>query len=146
MIETNQRYIESLSEVSTILNAIEKKLIDKLPNKLINFINENKSDLYQPTFDPKSNISKEQLMPETRRFLAYLYYMYWADESEKLEYKNLLKINETKYQNNLKEKYNPDNIFKNEKDIKQDTNTLSITQYKVPIIQKLINKIKNLLN
>ena len=46
--------------------------------------------------------------------IILLYLNYWCkDENEILEVKNILNENEDRYQVELREKYNSDNIFKN---------------------------------
>ena len=49
---------------------------------------------------------------------------YWCDAQSKAEYSDLLKQNENNYQEELREKYNPDNIFKKNNQVQhimQDT-------------------------
>jgi len=61
----------------------------------------------------------------------------------------LFRENELKYQQDLREKYNPDNIFKKrtqesvieEKNIEKE---FALVEYKESIFKKLINKIKNI--
>jgi len=57
-----------------------------------------------------------------------------------------LNANEKKYQEELRERYNPDNIFKNKKEeniIKEETHAL--VEYKEKtIIQRIFDKIKNM--
>ena len=79
-----------------------------------------------------------------------LYLNYWCkDENEILEVKHILKNNEEKYQEKLREKYNPDNIFKNHtqetKEISQNViNEMAMIPYKKSIFVKIINRLKNI--
>ena len=82
---------------------------------------------------------------------------YWyKDESKKQKLLEVLDENERKYQEELREKYNPDNIFKN----KNQNNTfdeavpkneeisvgMQIVEYKEPIFKRIVNKILNFLH
>ena len=82
---------------------------------------------------------------------------YWyKDESKKQKLLEVLDENERKYQEALKEKYNPDNIFKN----KNNNNTfdgdipeneeisvgMQISEYKEPIFKRIVNKILEFLH
>ena len=133
----NQEYAEMLAEVYSILNTMEKELIDKIPNKLLRFIRENKSNKYIPGFDMKKTLyEKEEVKKETREFLAYIYYTYWCNEEEKKKYQQILNENEKTYQQRLRAKYNPDNIFKykmekkleNKTDFNQNTSLIEIRE------------------
>ena len=53
--------------------------------------------------------------------------------------------NDLKYEEFIREKYNPDNIFKDKSNLKQNVNTtetMAIVEYKENFWKKLINKIK----
>lgn len=82
---------------------------------------------------------------------------YWyKDESKKQKLLEVLDKNERKYQEELREKYNPDNIFKN----KNQNNTfdeavpkneeisvgMQIVEYKEPIFKRIANKILEFLH
>lgn len=146
-MKVSQEYAETLSEVYMIINTMEKDLIDQIPNKLLMFIRENKSNKYNPSFNLKKTINKEDLKTETRQFLAYLYYTYWCNEAEKTEYRRILNINENEYQQMIRKKYNPDDIFKERKqraienDIEYDQETnLALKEEKWYI--RLYNRLK----
>ena len=74
---------------------------------------------------------------------------YWCDsQDEKNKLKELFENNEIKYQTELREKYNPDNLFKNrQKSVENDyakENTMAMVEYKESIFRKIINKIKGI--
>ena len=70
---------------------------------------------------------------------------YWCENvNEKNELKQMFKNNEDRYQDELRKKYDPDNIFK--KHIQENIikNEVSLVEYKESIFKRLINKIKSL--
>lgn len=62
-------------------------------------------------------------------------------EKNQIEY--LLKKNEEEYQNKLRDKYNPDNLFKRYKEEKNRIqDNVEMVVYKESLFKKIINKIK----
>ena len=76
-----------------------------------------------------------------------IYLNYLCDDEEKNNIKLILKNNEEKYQQELREKYNPDNIFKKHNQKQEVTENVvatnvAIAEYREPIFKKIINIIK----
>lgn len=140
-IETKEIY----SEVYQILNLLGNEYIDKLPNSLFNMLKEKRNTDYTPTYIEDIPLNKQNIKKETLSVLALLHLNYWCEnEKEKLELKQLLKDNEDKYQQELRNKYNPDDIFEKHKKEKIVENQVSIIEYKEPLFKRLISKIKNI--
>lgn len=82
--------------------------------------------------------------------LSVIELKYWDTSEEREKLSRALKNNEIEYQNQLREKYNPDNVFINKNNSLKNTadNNLqesTIVEYKEKnFIQKLFNKIKHL--
>ena len=80
--------------------------------------------------------------------IALLHLNYWCDtEEEKANLNQMLKQNDYKYQNKLKEKYNPDDMFKKQKkkEIVENEDTVAMVEYKKSKFKKIIEKIKDFL-
>ena len=140
---------EIYSEVYQILNLLGNDYIDKLPTSLINMLREKREVNYNPEYTDDIPLNEQNIKKETMSIIALLYLNYWCeDEDEKLEVKQILKSNEDNYQLELRERYNPDNIFKNykqeskkvEANIDDET---SMIPYKKSIFRKIINKLKS---
>ena len=105
---------------------------------------------YIPTIDTKIPIKEQRLKRKTIAIIAGLNLQYWCkDEERKKELLEVYSNNEKKYQEELREKYNPDNIFKkrtqeNTIEEKNIENEFALVEYKESIFKKLINKIKNI--
>ena len=74
---------------------------------------------------------------------------YIANEQEKNEINNILAENEKKYEEELKEKYNPDNLFKKKGQIVEDNKInqeyTQLIEYKEQnIFKKILSKIMKL--
>lgn len=144
MISTG--YSEAFVEVLAILDntPIEEK--QGIPQKFINFLKENASPNYKISFDKNKQIEELTLKKETKAMLSVIYYNYLCPKDQKEEYIEILNNNQTKFEEELREKYNPDNIFKNnttaEPVQQKESETVAMTEYKESFFTKIINKIK----
>jgi len=138
---------KAYSEVYEILQLLDDEFINKLPKKFIEFIEKEKDYDYIVNIDPNIPLEEQNLLPDTINILAMLKLDYWSTEDEKQELLNILNQNEKEYQQELNEKYNPDNIFKNRQLVKQEQNieeTSLVTIKEKNFILKLFEKIKNM--
>lgn len=144
MTKGNTLYAEAMTEVLTILEYTEKEIVDKIPKKFIAFLEENSSKTYKPNFDCTKPIKDLKLNPKTEAILGIIYLKYWANEEEKIAFRERARKNEEEYQRQLKEKYNTDNLFKNVRiEIPKDNQKQELLEIKEKtFIQELIGKIK----
>lgn len=138
-------YREAIVEVLDILHHSEDNIITKIPKKLIDFLERNKSTTYKPNLDHSKSISEMNLKDKTKSLITMIYLNYLCDDAEKNNIKLILKNNEEKYQQKLKTKYNPDNIFNSKKEnfIIKEVNHFLVEYNQKTFIQKLFDKIKN---
>lgn len=109
-------YSEAVAEVLDILSHTSKDDLEKIPIKFINFLEKNKSKTYKAELDYSKNINEIKLKSKTKAMLGLIYMNYWADEEEKKNFKQKIRENEIKYQAEMRQKYNPNNLFdKNKK-------------------------------
>lgn len=140
----NQRYAEASVEVLDILEHMNANDLEKVSNKFIEFLKENASKNYICNLDYSKKLNDMEIKEETRGLLALMYEKYWCPEEEKEELKKKFYENEQKYQKELREKYNLDNIFskKQENIIKPENNETQLVEYKETFFKKILNKIK----
>lgn len=141
-------YSEAAVEVLDILKHTNKEDVNKIPKKFIEFLENNKSETYIADLDHTKTIKEMNLKPKTQALLGLIYLKYWADEEEKRDFKKRARENEIKYQEELRKKYNTDNLFKNKKEVIIDENIkqeMSLqTVQKETFIQRIITKIKQI--
>ena len=144
-------YSEAATEVLAILDNTETQAVNKISKKFLKFLKDNSSKTYKPEFDASKPIKELKLKPKTEALLGVIYLNYWANEEEKISFKKRAKENEIKYQEELREKYNPDNMFKNktitieEKQEDIQVQETALTEIKKDtLIQKIIKKIKEI--
>ncbi len=133
-------YSEAITETLDILKHTRKEDVDKVSPKFMDFLNANASVTYKPKLDHTKKIKDMQLKPKTKAILAIIYKKFWCDDAQQREFNNTLKNNEIRYQTELREKYNPDNLFK--KKIETVENPVAMVEYKESVFIKIKNWIK----
>lgn len=141
---------ESYVEVLTILGYMETEYQEKIPKKLIDFFERNSAKNYKFDIDLAIPLKEQKLKAKTLSLLAMLNLNYWCKSNE--EKQELIKRyseNEKKYQEELRKRYNPDNIFKKQQEksnIEENViqNEVALIEYKESIFRRLINKIKSI--
>ena len=136
----NIEYRKSISEVLDILEHTRKEDVDKISPKFMEFLNKNKYDNYVPNLDHSKRVKEMELNDKTIAILSIIASKYWISGADKEDFEKQLKENEKKYQEELYEKYNPDNLFKNKKTkIETVENSVAMVEYKEPIFTKIKN-------
>lgn len=138
--------IQAFSEVKCILDFLPINYTEKLPKKLLNIIDSLYDEKFKININPNIELKKQNFTEDTKNIIAVLKYNYWCkDDQEKENLARMFKENEDKYQEDLREKYNPDNIFKKEETIieeeKEQTNCVQMVEYKEPLFKIIINRI-----
>ena len=112
----NSKYAEASVEILDILDHMNTSDLEKVPDGFINILRKNASKQYISNLDYSKKLNDMKLRKETKELLAFMYEKYWCPEEEKSDLKKRLWENEQKYQQELREKYNPDDIFKNKQE------------------------------
>lgn len=138
---------KAYAEVLLILSYMEQKYADMIPKKLLELFNEEKDQNYQPDINPKISLAEQNLQRKTLALLAMLNLNYWCkDESEKQEMLKMYAENDKKIEAEMRERYNPDNLFKKKEKEEQNDEikeeSTEIIEYKEQnIFKKILNKI-----
>lgn len=142
--------LKAYAEVDKILSFMEVKYVEKVPKKMREMFKNEKLQDYEPNIDKNIPLAEQQLERKTLAILAMLNLNYWCEnQEEKQELLRAYSDNDKKREEELREKYNPDNIFKNknkEQDAEQEIDKItSVIEYKEKnLIKKLLDKIKRL--
>lgn len=143
-----QSTMEAYAEVDMILNLMDEKYVREIPEKLRTLFKSKKAKEYSKNIVDDKPLKEQNLNKETLSILAVLNYNYWCkDEKRKKELWDIYSENDRKYQQELREKYNPDDIFKKNNSPKYVENISkedTIIEYKESIVKKIINKIKSI--
>ena len=148
MTGNNVSYIKAYTEVNCLLEYLPQSYIDKLPKKLIELIKDQSDEQYNIDIDTNKSLLEQNFYKKTKDLIAVIKYNYWSTDEEKQKLKNLFYENENKYQKELLEKYNPNDIFKkkeNKINITETTeNNLQMVEYKENLFRRILNKIKDI--
>lgn len=145
-----EEYLKAFSEVEQIIKLMPESLQKKIPNRFINIISTEKSQAYTPNI--KEPFEECNIMKETKIILAVIYRDFLCSEEEKKEIKLKDSQKLIEYEEELRERYNTDNIFKNRINT---SNNLSIEKNECTAIvevkdksflRRIFEKIKNLFN
>lgn len=144
-------YRKSISEVLEILKHTRKKDVDKISPKFLEFLNRNALTEYEPHLDHSKRIKEMGLNDKTIAILSIIASKYWLSSEDKENFENRLKENEEKYQEELQQKYNTDNLFKNKNvehiaSIEDTFDNVAMIEYKESVFTKIKNWFKNLFN
>lgn len=137
------------SELYELLNVLGQDYISALPKNIYKNILENRDLDYTNKFDINTGITEENFSKETINILLGFDLKYWSTYAEKQRKISIYKENERKYQTEIREKYNPEKLFKKEKTIAQSK--MSIDEEKqennnlVPAKISIWSRIKNFL-
>ena len=104
-------YKEALVELLEILKYTDQEDVNKIPKKLLVFFRKNASTTYKFKIDENVEIKNLKLKKETKGLLTMIYRNYWCSAEERTKYDKLLQNNQKKFDDALREKYNPDKIF-----------------------------------
>ena len=122
------------SEVLDVIDNMEEKYKELLPEKLIHFLNENENSEYQKHVIPNIPLSKQNISKDAITILAMINLKYWVkDEKHKADLMEKYKMNNNEISNEeLK------NIF--ESDNSQNNSTTANESLKNDVNKSLIEK------
>ena len=149
----SKNYSKAYTEVLEILKYLPKNEYGKIPHETIQFFENNKDYSYNFKIDPQIPLDKQNISIEANSIIVVLFRDFFASETQKEKLKVILKQNEDKYQEEIRNKYNPDDIFGNKKDKittfssnkEIENNNLPIEVKRENFFKKFITYIKNLI-
>lgn len=129
---TNVELKNTLFEVSVILKNIDKNLSNRIPERIKEYIETNKSQSHNFKYDYDKSLSEQRMLKTTEKYLTMLFLRYWCTNEEKTKVLDVMKRNEEKYQKEIKEKYAPDNLFKksNVENVKKEVALVEVKEEK----------------
>lgn len=150
----DENYRKAFSEVSEVIKAMPDNLLKKIPNKFIDIVEKEKLDNYKIRLC--DNIEEQVFSEEATIILGIIYKDFLCDENER----NQLEIIDNEkiriYEDELRAKFNPDNIFNiNEEEKKLNSDIFDLKEENISqnflieykeqtFLMKIFEKIKNL--
>ena len=133
--------IIAYAEVDYIIHHMNEKYVEKVPTKLLQFFATIKDPEHEVYVDPRVPLQNQNLKKYTLELIALLHLKYWCEDEERRKelYKKMVE-NQQKLDDQMREKYNIDNMFdmysakvvNDEKDLQEDySKPKNITKYDV---------------
>lgn len=142
-----KEYAMAYKEVIEILKYVPDEDVAKIPKEKLNFYKENMDIDYNYKIDKEKEFEEQEMSDITKAVLANIFRDYWATPYQRERILAKEKYDLEKLEEEKREKYNPDDIFKNrnkeEIHIEQNNN-LPVEMKKEKFFTKLINFIKNI--
>ena len=152
----NVKYSKAYAEVLEIINHFSEEEIMKIPKEKIKFFQDNCDKNYEFKIDVDIPLEEQNISREANAIIVVLYRDYFATEEEKKKIEEVLKKNSDERERQKREKYNPDDIFKNrgnstskqvvKEEIKEeeDLGNLPVVKKEDNFFKKFINYVKSL--
>lgn len=141
-------YQKRLYEVNEILNYLPQEDYNKIPVDIIQFIQNNMEKDYYWSINKEKAFENQELNRDTIAILSYINTEYLLNQEQKDFMEQIHIQNDINMQNEIKDKYNVDELFK--KKIKQTVNInenleIITKDDNLKFWKKIIRKIKNVL-
>ena len=115
-------YKEAFEEIYEIFNLIPKEILNKIPTKFYEMIKEERDTNYFPNI--QEPLEKQKLKNETIIILGLIYrdFLCSPEEKRRLQEKDAKELQEMEkaLEKEIREKYNPDDIFKKKKEVREE--------------------------
>lgn len=87
---TYEDYADLAAEMNILLRYIDDELVEKIPQKIIEFFQDIASPTFKSKIDPRLPLDEQYLLPSTECMLTLLYRQYWCSEEEREELDKLI--------------------------------------------------------
>ena len=144
-------YPKAYKEVLEVLKYVPQKSVDKIPNEMLNMFKVKMDKSWNFEVDINKPFEEQNLLDETKAIFANIFREYWATPYQKERIEAREKYELEKIEEEKRRKYNPDEIFKNNKvqDIEEMPqeieNNLPVEVKKEKFFERLIGFIKRFL-
>lgn len=145
----NANYANAYKEVLVILDKLIEEDYNKIPKNYIEFLEQNSNKEYNFKYDDSKDFEQQELLLDTKYILFGLFEKFGTTELQKEKIKAFRNNYYNKVEQEKREQYNPDGIFKkrenNEKisgtEINVNTDTIALVECKESFFTRILNKI-----
>lgn len=141
-------YPKAYKEVIEILKFVPEESVKKIPQIMIDTFKTNMDTNWNYKVDINKNFEEQELLDETKAIFANIFRDYWATPYQKERIEAKEKYDRQILEQEKKEQYNPDDIFKtkqnNNIDKVEEDNNLPIEVKKERFFSKIITFFKKI--
>ncbi len=113
-------YSKCLVQVDEILNYLNPEELKKIPENVRKTIKDNKDKNYTWKYDVSEKLEEQNLNRKSIAILSYLNMEYLLNDEQRKLMEQIHRVNEQKQEEEKRKQYNPENIFENKSNIKED--------------------------
>lgn len=106
-------YEKCLVEVDEVLNHLSKEDLNKIPEDILKGIKEHKDKEYTWKYDESKELKEQKFDRNTIAILSYINMEYLLSKEQKDLMEKIHELNEQSLQNEIQEKCDPKELFKN---------------------------------
>ena len=141
-------YPKAYREVYEIIKVLPKEDVEKIPNEIIEMYKEKMDKEYDFSIDINKEFEEYNISDITKALLYNLYVDYWTTQDQRNRIINRQNYEERLLEMKKREKYNPDDLFKNKKttEIIEDNKNLPVEMKQKNLFIKIIESIKKFFN
>ena len=131
-MKTIEKYSVAYAEVLEVLKYISLDDYEKIPKKYITFMEENADENSLFEYNVAVPFDKQDISEDAKNVLAMLFRLFIIDDDKKQELSKNDAMIEENYQKEIKEKYDPDNLFKksNVENVKKEVALVEVKEEK----------------
>lgn len=140
----NSTYAKAYTEVIQVISHFSNEDYLKIPKEKIEFYKENMDKEYKFVINPNKSIKEQNISKLAYSIIVALFMDYIGTEEENKKIKEILELNQKKAEQEKREKYKVEDIFKNEKkevlndtNINNSRNELKVIENKESIFSKI---------
>lgn len=133
-------YRKAYTELNEIFKFLPTEQLKKIPAKLRKNIKAEMDNEYNFKIDPSKTLEEQELMAETKALIVELYERYLCEDEEKDRWEIYDKFCLDKIEEKKKERFDPDNVFKNSDESKNEEDE----HYEWNIEEKSLTEIEHL--
>ena len=157
MSNEEKEYRCAYKELVTILDIFSEEIGDLIPNEKVEFYRSNMDENHVFEYDETKEIVEQNILYPTRCILANLFRDYIATEDDRAEIIKQEQEELKEIENKKREKYNPNDVFKNNPKSKKEKTKIQAEEIKtrtdmiiqnenISWFEKFKNKIIELIN
>lgn len=111
MMEDN--YAKAYKEIVEILKYVPEENVNKIPKEMRDMFEAEQLKTYNFQIDTEKPFEEQELLEETKAILDNIFRDYWATDYQKARIIEKENHDRKEWERQKREKYNPDNLFKN---------------------------------
>ena len=134
-------YSKAYKEIVEILKYVPEESVNKIPKEMRDMFEAEQLKTYNFQIDTEKPFEEQELLEETKAILANIFRDYWATDYQKARIIEKENQDREEWERQKREKYNPDDIFKNKKEYNYEKvqENAAMVEYKESILRKIFN-------